>query len=354
MNRIFLILGMIVTLLSCQQNNNASSAILDPGVHKGIALETINTSKYTYLLMNENGTENWVAFPTAAVTIGETYYYANEMLMTNFESKELGRTFDRVFFIDGVHTEPPVKVMDQTAVGNSEYANPQPVEQGNPMPAAEVQSNNAMPMAQDPNLHKGVALEKLNAMQYTYLLVNENGTEKWLAFPKAEVKIGETYYYGNEMLMTNFESKDLKRTFEKVYFVEGVTTQQSHSGNMAQPQENPHATGKVTAVEKADVNIAPAKGGLSIADLFARKAQLVGKRVIVKGKVTKYNEAIMNSNWIHIQDGSSYKGSYDLTISSQKAVKVGETYTFEGTVVTNKDFGAGYKYDVLLENAVIK
>lgn len=74
------------------------------------------------------------------------------------------------------------------------------------------------------NMHNGIALEKINTSQYTYLLLNENGVKTWLAFPLSDVKIGETYYYAGEMLMTNFESKELKRVFEKVYFVQGVTT----------------------------------------------------------------------------------------------------------------------------------
>lgn len=208
------------------------------------------------------------------------------------------------------------------------------------------QNNSTATLA--PGVHKGIALEKINTSQYTYLLINENGVETWLAFPLAEVKIGETYFYANEMLMTNFESKELKRIFEKVYFVSGVTTK-SPLPTSAAKQGN-----SVTVPEKINTKIAPAPNGLTVADLFEKKESLAGKKVLVKGKVVKFSAEIMGRNWIHIQDGTFYKGSFDLTITSQQTVNIGDIITLEGILVLNKDFGSGYKYDVLIENAIVK
>jgi YHS domain-containing protein len=350
MKKILVIFGMIVMAFGCQQNNNA--ATLDPGVHKGIALEKINTSQYTYLLVNENGLENWLAFPLAEVKIGETYYYANEMLMSNFVSKELSRTFEKVYFIQGVYTEPPTKV-------NGDNSNPQPVEQGNPQPVQQINEQPTMPQVnsaptETANSHHGVALEKINTTQYTYLKINENGVENWLAFPLANVKIGETYYYANEMLMTNFESKELKRTFEKVYFVPNVTAASAMNSNGNAMPAAPHKGTTVNTAEKINNKIAPAKNGLSVANVFEKKESLAGKKVMVKGKVVKFSAEIMGRNWIHIQDGTTYNGSFDLTFTSMETVKVGDILTLEGIVVLNKDFGSGYKYDVLVENGILK
>jgi starvation-inducible outer membrane lipoprotein len=344
MKKIIVIIAMMAMAFGCQQNN--STATLAPGVHKGIALEKINTSQYTYLLINENGVETWLAFPLAEVKIGDTYYYANEMLMNNFVSKELSRTFEKVYFIPGIFTEPPT---------NKDNENPQPLEQGNPQPVQQInaqpqmlQNNNAAAANTNKGSHHGMALEKINTTQYTYLKMNENGTETWLAFPLAEVKIGETYFYANEMLMTNFESKELKRIFEKVYFVSGVTTK-SPLPTSAAKQGN-----SVTVPEKINTKIAPAPNGLTVADLFEKKESLAGKKVLVKGKVVKFSAEIMGRNWIHIQDGTFYKGSFDLTITSQQTVNIGDIITLEGILVLNKDFGSGYKYDVLIENAIVK
>ena len=78
-----------------------------------------------------------------------------------------------------------------------------------------------------------------------------------------------------------------------------------------------------------------------------------GKKVKIRGEVVKYSEAIMNTNWVHIQDGTSFNDKYDLTITTKMAANVQDIVTFEGVVVLNKDFGYGYFYEVLIENAAI-
>ena len=353
MRKLLLIIGMIVTIFSCQQSNKAANVSNDPNVHKGIALEKINTSQYTYLLVDENGVQNWLAFPLAEVKIGETYYYVNEMLMSNFVSKELGKTFDKVYFIQGVYTEPPTKV----ANANSGTANPVPAIQSNPQPMP--QGATEAPIQANTSMHKVVALEKINTRKYTYLRVNESGLENWIAFPLSDVKIGETDYYTNEMLMSNFESKELKRTFEKVYFVPGVTinptSQPAVASNVdAQSKAAPHQGNSKVTSGKIDTKVEPAKNGLTIANLISKKESYAGKKVLVKGKVTKFSAEIMGRNWIHIQDGTEHNGNFDLTITSQSTVNIGDIVTFEGIITLNKDFGAGYKYDMIMEDASIK
>ena len=59
----------------------------------------------------------------------------------------------------------------------------------------------------------------------------------------------------------------------------------------------------------------------------------------------------MGRNWIHIKDGS--KDDYDLVITSNTFVQEGSMITMKATVTLNKDFGAGYKYDLILENGII-
>ena len=61
----------------------------------------------------------------------------------------------------------------------------------------------------NPNEHKVVVAEVLQANEYTYLRVNENDKELWLAVPKMEAQINDTYYYEGGFPMTDFKSKDL-------------------------------------------------------------------------------------------------------------------------------------------------
>jgi hypothetical protein len=198
--------------------------------------------------------------------------------------------------------------------------------------------------------HKGVVKEVLQTTNYTYLLLTENKTETWVALPKMEAKAGDTYYYTEGMEMNNFESKELGRTFETVYFIQSVSTtlDKKSSETMAYPHSS-----KATKAEKREVDIQPASGGITIAELFANKESYAGKTVRIKGEVTKFNGSIMDRNWVHIQDGTEYEGKFDLTATTDVEIPVGEVVTLEGVVAINQDFGYGYAYEILLEKAVL-
>lgn len=102
-------------------------------------------------------------------------------------------------------------------------------------------------------------------------------------------------------------------------------------------------------VKKMDIKIEPGDGCISISSLLSNKKSFSGKVIRVKGQVTKFNPEIMGKNWVHIQDGSEFQGEFDLTITTDKKVSLGDTVTFEGKIVLDKDFGYGYFYNVLME-----
>ena len=100
--------------------------------------------------------------------------------------------------------------------------------------------------------------------------------------------------------------------------------------------------------------IAKAEGGKTVAEVFAEKDQLAGKPVTFRGKVVKTNANIMGKNWLHVRDGSGADGTNDLTVTTAGAIpNVGDTVVVTGPVVLNKDFGMGYVYDVLIEDAQV-
>ena len=148
--------------------------------------------------------------------------------------------------------------------------------------------------------------------------------------------------------MKKFESKDLKRTFDSVLFVEGIIDPNA-------PVATEKAVDPKTIINSTQLSkgITLAKGAISLHDLFSGRDKLEGKTVILTGKVIKFMPEIMNKNWIHLQDGTSYNGFNDLTITSLEKVKVDEIVTLKGKVVLNKDLGSGYKYDILIEDAVV-
>jgi hypothetical protein len=61
----------------------------------------------------------------------------------------------------------------------------------------------------------------------------------------------------------------------------------------------------------------------------------------------------MGKNWLHVQDGTGKPGSNDLMVTSKAAAKVGDTVLVKGVVTLDKDFGAGYRYDVILDDAEV-
>ena len=199
------------------------------------------------------------------------------------------------------------------------------------------------------NAHKVTVKEVVQASSYTYMKVEENKETYWIAVSKRDFKEGSVLYYDNGLEMNNFESKDLQRTFETIYFVQGISKQPTLPGKqqpMAQTQP------KKQTLEKLDVSIEPADGGISISTLFANRETYKDQIVKIRGQVTKFNPNIMGKNWIHIQDGTDDSGTFDLTITTSHVVNVGDVVTFEGKLTLNKDFGAGYFYDIIMEEAV--
>jgi hypothetical protein len=198
-------------------------------------------------------------------------------------------------------------------------------------------------------VHKIVINEVLEGGNYTYLNVDESGNKYWLAIPNTFVKVGETYYYDGGIVMKDFESKELKRTFDLITFGEGIRTTEKA---VVTKQENPHSNLNTDVVET--IKIEKPENGTSLEELFSNKESFSNKTIIVKGKVVKINSDIMKKNWVHISDGTQFEGKKSLTVTTTETVKVGDIVTFQGTIILNKDFGQGYIYDILLEQGQLK
>lgn len=199
------------------------------------------------------------------------------------------------------------------------------------------------------NVHKVTVEEVLQANAYTYLRVKEDGKEDWIAVTKIEnVEAGQTLYYADAMEMKNFHSTDLDRDFESVWFVQTVSDKPM-TGAPGMGGKMPHSNVKPKVDES--ITVEPVAGGITIAQLFDNKADFEGKQVKIKGKVVKVNNGIMGRNWVHIQDGTGGERSYDLTITTDSQVQVGQIVIAQGYVTLNKDFGSGYTYDIILEDS---
>jgi len=216
----------------------------------------------------------------------------------------------------------------------------------------------SMPGAGQQALEKvaGEVVETMDASNYTYLRVKTAKGDVWAATSRTKVAVGDKVVVPLESEMRNFRSPLLNRDFPLIYFVSQITREGEPT---APPMAIGHGMGGGIPQDAAPVKVdqvAPPAGGSSIADVWAKRASLAGKTVIVSGKVVKFNGGILGRNWLHLQDGSgkAADGTNDLTITTDGTAKVGDVITVTGTVAVDKDFTAGYAYKVMLEGARIK
>jgi len=215
---------------------------------------------------------------------------------------------------------------------------------------AEPTNEEQQPMADESTslLHKVVVDEILNTSKYTYLNVTEDGKKFWIAIPKKDVEKGGTYYYRGGLKKTNFKSAEYDKVFETLYLVSDVS---KDPGMNDLSSGNPHSNTESTATTDNNTKIDPPPGGITISELYANRKKYEGQTVKVKGRCIKLNNMIMNRNWIHLQDGSSSDKNLDLTVTTTDVVSLDEIVAFEGKITLNKDFGAGYKYEIIMEEA---
>jgi hypothetical protein len=182
----------------------------------------------------------------------------------------------------------------------------------------------------------------------------------WAAGPQTRVVVGDPVTVQLDMPMSNFESKTLNRMFETIYFVAEIRVAgrggEPSAGGVSQQEMLAKAHRSSNSAGDSDLDLSgiqkPA-GGKTIAEIYAAKDELSGQEVMVRGKVVKFNSQILGTNWIHLRDGTGTEGTNDLTVTTTATAKVGDTVLVKGKVALNRDFGFGYRYEVMVENAVV-
>jgi hypothetical protein len=206
------------------------------------------------------------------------------------------------------------------------------------------------------NVNNGVAgkvVETATAGDYTYVLLEKDGKKAWAACPVIDTAVGQQLAFTGCSPMMDFESKALKRTFKIIMFCGEPLSKdatelilKTSSGSAGQvPVSN----------EKIVVEGAKGANAYTIEDLYSKRKDLDKKQVVVKGKVMKVSSGIMHRTWIHLQDGtgSPLKKNNDLVVTTEGSAQVGDVVTVSGTFANDKDFGAGYKYNAIVELATV-
>ena len=244
-------------------------------------------------------------------------------------------------------------------------------------PPPQPEAAAAMPGAPAPaGAIAGKVLERLDAPPYSYLRLETAGGEAWAAVPKTDVANGAEVRVESPMPMEGFESKTLGRKWEVVYFgtLAGAGPQAGAPAGMPPPGMPPpgmapggqgmepgamaaqHAAAAAGPAEVGDVKVAKASGAdaRTVAEVWAQRASLKEKSVTIRGKVVKFNENIMGKNWVHLRDGTGTAGKdNDITVTTGDRAAVGDVVTVKGMVRVDKDFGAGYAYPVIVEEAKV-
>ncbi|MEI9935781.1 MAG: hypothetical protein WDO69_01020 [Pseudomonadota bacterium] len=247
----------------------------------------------------------------------------------------------------------------------------------------------------------GSVLETMAASKYTYLRLATSNGEIWAAVPSASIALGSQVTIENATRMTAFKSTTLKRTFDVIYFgtlaagaTQKVATPRFSPADALDHEDDeqdlppghpnignselgavsdsdslpaghpdiggatvsPHAPSPEAASSALPaVAVTPARGNDAhvISQLSAQRAQLAGQRVRVRGQVTKVTPGVQGHTFFHLRDGKPGDPAIDLVVTSESTPERGQVATFEGTLRADADVGIGFKYPILLENAVL-
>jgi hypothetical protein len=232
-----------------------------------------------------------------------------------------------------------------------------------PAPAAAPEAA-APALAEGTPPNVGVVSEALEGDSKSYVLMVNGENSYWIAAPQIALNVGESIAISAPIEKTDYKSEELGRTFERIFFVDTLMPKTSMGGGAAAEGSDPHAgvdmsqgqDGMPKAAPPADVSlegIEKVEGGQTVADLFNKRDELVGKEVSFRGKVVKFSRGIMGSNWAHVRDGTGEAGTNDITVTTQDNADVGDTVVVSGIVEKDIDIGSGYFFSVILQNAKI-
>lgn len=206
----------------------------------------------------------------------------------------------------------------------------------------------------------GTILETMDSGGYTYMLLRTARGNVWTAVNQARVKKGSVVTVVNPAEMVDFESRTLRRKFDRILFGTLAGTPAPGTGAPSKEELKAAMAARHSAAGSGPSDVGPIKvdkaaGGKTVAEVFAGRVALKGKEVVVRGKVVKYTPEVMGRNWIHLRDGSGSreKKNDDLTVTTKATAAVGDVVLVRGVVSLDRDFGAGYTYSVILEDAKV-
>ena len=192
------------------------------------------------------------------------------------------------------------------------------------------------------DVYEGTVVDAIDGGGYTYLQIDDTKKKYWVAVEGVKIEKGTEVRFTEEMRVKNFQSKALNRTFDEVVFASNLQhrTNAPEKGNLElisdQVKESPYKQ----------------NGTMSVKEVWEKRASLKDKTISIRGRVVKASPNIIARNWIHIQDGTGEGSEVGrIVFTSKELPKVGDIVTATGVVMVDKDFGSGYFYKIIVENA---
>lgn len=189
--------------------------------------------------------------------------------------------------------------------------------------------------------HTAKILETFPSAGYTYMKVQENQKDYWIAMTQRDVKVGQKISFTEQSWMKDFHSKTLNKNFDLILFASDIETPQRV--NLVKMKTN------IMNSEYKEKNT------ITVAELFSNPDKYVSKTITIKGVVTKISEGIMKRNWVHLSDGSRFNNADDIVFTTtQEMPNIGTVIYATGIVEKDIDFGFGYFYKVIVQNSTFK
>jgi hypothetical protein len=223
--------------------------------------------------------------------------------------------------------------------GSSEVRVPPPAASGPPAPRVTL---------------TGTVRQRIDVSRYSYLeIATRDQGAVWAVVPLVQVAEGQVVSVPDAERHAHFTSHTLRRAFDVIYFASRVESP-GHAVAFGSASSAPAAA---SAASLPTGPIARARGplGRTIAEVYAQRQHLSGQKVRVRGVVIRSVAGVMRRSFVHLQDGSgsAAQGDHDLAVTTQSQPGSGQTVEFEGVVAVDRDFGSGYRYPVIVEDAKV-
>lgn len=193
------------------------------------------------------------------------------------------------------------------------------------------------------NVREAFVEETLQGGSYTYMKVKDTKSSYWIAVSRVDgVKKGDEIRFTEEMVVEKLNSKALKRDFKNIVFASNLMyrTALKENKNLA------------LITQHSDSSVFKNKNTITVKDAILQREANKDKLISIRGQVAKVSKNILNKNWIHIQDGTGSNGVVERVVfTSTDEPKLGSIITATGFVRVEKNFGSGYVYKIIVENA---